>query len=377
MNIRKKCLEFGFIVFISISLILIMACTSTPLTYDHRLFDSNKADHHQYIKNAISPFSNHYAPFSYRILIPSLVWLSHVDILVAFYFQTFFFLVATNVVLYYLLQKFEFESTYALTGILIFSSLYYVTKFYVYDFWLCDPAAFFFITLSVYLIVSKSNGFLLAIILCVGVLAKESVIFVLPLYYTFNAKKIIDKGQIIKFFLLAIPVAIVFIIPRILISSVHTDYYFKELPMYLNMHYTRIHTIFWMEYVIKPFSFILLIFPFFAIKNNKKLFVAFLPYIIFVFSQLLIAGDGGRVLVYGFLFLIPMSLYGIKNIFDNFSIPPIISLSLGVVIFWYSVIYVFDIAVYAITLIIYFLLIYNFMKYKKKRTVVLNHIQHP
>lgn len=107
------------------------------------------------------------------------------------------------------------------------ASLGWASKFTLHKFWLPDSLSFLFITLAIYSILVKNDNLFL-VLLMLGVLVKESVIFVAPLYYTFNTKKLIDLQLIKKCILFTLPAIGTLTAVRFAIPAMNSD------PSYLS-----------------------------------------------------------------------------------------------------------------------------------------------
>lgn len=114
-------------------------------------------------------------------------------------------------------------------------SISYATKYVIYDYWLPDAFAILLMTLGIYFILIKNDLAFLSV-MSLGALTKESVLFVLPLYYTLNAEKLFYTKAIkksAKIFLLPI---FIFIGIRILIPAFNSNPdYVQTLPLQLRL----------------------------------------------------------------------------------------------------------------------------------------------
>jgi len=321
--------ELVFILIIALGISLLLFIRKESLTYSHQDF-SNVWDHHNYIMMAKeNPVDFHIAPFCWRIFVPVMAKYLPFNLQLNFILISFFGVWMTGVIIYYMVRAYTSSFEYALISMLMFYSMGWAGKFVLYDFWLPDSLSFLFISLGFYSIITKKD-FLFLVTLSIGVLVKESLIFLAPLYYTLNTNKIFDVKLLLKSFLIALPGILILGTLRILIPQMNGDVvYLGTFPKdaYIsNFSYNyweslsslgleRIHD-FSLEslyaYSIGTFSVLLTFTPFFEIKRNKVLLFRTLPYMFLVYSQLLFAGDTERLLVIGFPVLILLSLNGVK-----------------------------------------------------------------
>jgi hypothetical protein len=170
-----------------------------------------------------------------------------------------------------------------------------------------------------------------AVLLAVGVLFKESVLFVAPLYYTLNAKKLLDVRLLLRAAGLALPAAGVYFGLRFLIPMQNDDYfYLSTLPDALHQVQLGRSTYdlgwLWNEigmerfrtlsaesltrYTVGSFGVVPALLPLFAIRRNAMLFVRFLPFLLLVYVQILFATNDTRLIAAGFPAVIIMALNG-------------------------------------------------------------------
>jgi hypothetical protein len=177
---------------------------------------------------------------------------------------------------------------------------------------------FLFIVATIWSIFAKKD-LLFMILLMIGVTAKENVIFVAPLYYTFNSQKLLDIKVLFRSLYLVAPALVILFLLRIFIVPTNSDYY---NVMYLLEHigWPRIQQLSadsLLSYSTGTFGVSLIFLPLFAVKRNLSLLWRFLPFIILTYISLLFAVNTERLLVSAFPAFLIMALYGIKNIADK------------------------------------------------------------
>jgi hypothetical protein len=308
-------------------------------------------DHHRYIEMATgNPFGFHLAPFCWRILDPLIVKLQPFGFEVGFLWVTLISLWLGGIVVYYLTKAAGFLRVYGVFNLVLFFSLGWVIKQNVFDFWLPDSLGYLFVLTAIYAIYRKLD-LLFVVLLAVGVLAKESVFFVAPLYYTINATKVLDLKLLRRTLLFAIPALLALLLVRLGIPQLNGDptymaeisqkfrlvteyeavpYSLTDLFRTIGMDRLQALTPYnvGLRYLIFPLGVTLLALPFFAIKQNAKLLIRFAPYLVLVYAQLLFAINTERLVALAFPPLLLMSATGIRNLMSRLNLNPIYALAL-------------------------------------------------
>ncbi|HVP13219.1 MAG TPA: hypothetical protein VMV94_18740, partial [Phycisphaerae bacterium] len=96
---------------------------------------------------------------------------------------TFASLWATGLGMYWLARALGKSRVLAMFAMLTFFSVGWATKYAVFDFWLPDPAALAITTLAMCCLLTRRPA-AFAVLLVLGALVKESVLFVAPLWLT-------------------------------------------------------------------------------------------------------------------------------------------------------------------------------------------------
>ncbi|MEP6774138.1 MAG: hypothetical protein ABJA50_00970 [Chloroflexota bacterium] len=316
----------------------------------------NGFDHHRYIAMATGNlFDFHLAPFCWRILDPLLVKLQPFGFEAGFLLVTLISLWLCGIVVYYLTKAAGFSRIYALFALLLFSSVGWAVKQNVFDFWLPDSLGYLFVLAAIYAIYKK-HDLLFVMLLGVGVLAKESVVFVAPLYYTINATTLLDLKLMRRTVLLSIPAVLALFLVRLAIPQLNGDptyvaqigqqmalvreyelvpYSITDLFNTIGMD--RLHALtpynVGLRYLIFPLGVTLLALPFFAVKQNAQLFLHFAPFVALVYIQLLFAINTERLVVLAFPPLLLMSAAGVRNLMSRLDLRPAYALPLPIALF--------------------------------------------
>lgn len=313
MNEQRK--EILLVSLVTLLIMIGLFLRTDRMTYSHSDFVYDW-DHHAYIDMATNHVS-HVAPFEYRILNPLLARLLPFDILINFTILSFVALCLTGIMTYFLLKTVGFSNQLALTGLLFFLSLGWATRFNIYDFWLTDPLGFLFIVAALWSIFAKKD-LLFLLFLAIGVTAKENVIFVAPLYYTFNSKQIFDGKTLFRTFYMIAPALFVLVAIRIFSPTTNDEYNLVNLLQTIGWERIQILlTDIQLSYSVGTFGIALLFLPLFSIRQNLSLFFRFLPFVALTYVSLLFAVNTERLIVSAFPAFIIMALHGIKIIAEK------------------------------------------------------------
>jgi hypothetical protein len=299
-------------------------------------------DHHKYIWMATDdPLDFHVAPFCWRVLVPALAKALPFDLEWSFFLIAFAGVWMTGVVVYCLALRWLSSPSYGLVALLMWVSLGWAGKLVLRNFWLPDSLAFFFVALAVYAILARRDALFVASV-ALGVLAKESVFFVVPLYYTLRTERWIDLGLLKRCALLALPSALMLVLLRVFIPALNEDpAYLSTLPetvrlvqegassygyreLFLSVGVERLRNISaWDLYAYSAGTFgVILLLPLFALRRTGVLLLRFLPFLLLVYAQLFFAVNTERLLVLAFPAVLLMALAGIEGISERLSIGP-------------------------------------------------------
>ncbi len=271
---------------------------------------SDPIDHHKYIYMAQQPFNFYIAPFCWRVGFPLLAGILPFDLQTNFLTLTYLSIVFSGLVLFQLIHKLGFPYFFCLTSVLLFYAAGWIVRMPLINFWVPNAAVILVILCCLYLIAAKKD-IAFMILLAIGVCVKESALFVAPLYYTFNCRKIIDWRAAARTILLAMPAVGVLVLLRFVLlpaQNANPDYV-NSLPFILTQvqNGTAEYNLAYLvrtiaapqlqnlspselaEYSIYPFGALLMVLPFFAIRRCLGWLAKFWPFIILVFCQTLLA----------------------------------------------------------------------------------------
>lgn len=315
---------------------LCLAALAILLAVAHpfRLADTlaeSQGDHTYYIRLATGgPEPCDQAPYCWRVLQPMLVRALPFDVETGFRLVTSLCLWLTGIALYYLIKSFGFSGSMALVGVLLFYSFGWGAGFLLFYFWMSDGMVFLLLTLAI-LCARKDKAALFMCIVAVGAGVKESMLLALPLYYTLNARSLLDWKLAAKSLLLALPAVAVLLLIRLSVPITNNYDLVAWLSYFLSARADgRVNLALVLLPGVRPTlpgAFVLaniatfgvaLLLPFLAPKRNLGLLIRFLLFLLMVNGQLLIAEATERLIIYAFPAVILMSLNGLESIAIRF-----------------------------------------------------------
>jgi hypothetical protein len=297
-------------------------------------------DDHVYLYMTAHPLGSlHIAPWCWRILVPLLARWLPVSPQAGYTAIALTTVTLNAVILYLILRKWGFAEGFALLGLLLYFSFGYVTKFNLKDFWLTDSTAFFFASAAI-LALQWRRKYVFAVCLLLGVLAKESVIFVAPLYYTFEARQRWDPGVLARAFLLAAPAMAALIALRVALPAWNAvpDYVASlpanvrsdvgNLPTYNMLAVARqtieIRAHHWLRmtvaYVVCCFGLLGMVLPALAGRRLRPVLARFWPLLLLTLTQLLFALNTQRLTAFAFIPVIIACLCGAEAAMTRFGV---------------------------------------------------------
>ncbi|NIM18830.1 MAG: hypothetical protein GTO64_01060 [Candidatus Latescibacteria bacterium] len=270
-------------------------------------------DHLEYIDMARSPAEAHSPPYCYRLLVPAIARLLPFDLAVSFYMLTLLFITGAGILLYYLLGEMGENGFYSLIGVCLFYSLNWGVKFAVFDFWLTDPALYFFSVLYLLLLI-KGKGTGASLSLCFAVLSKEAALFLIPLAYTLKARRFFDTRALLRMFAIgAAPVAL-FLVLRF---AVHSTTAYNPISLWSDIGIRRL-TSDLVGYVrggtVGTWGILVLALPFFSGREGWGIALRSLPFLALVYMQPFFAVNVDRLLVFAFPVVVPLAVKGLRRI---------------------------------------------------------------
>lgn len=257
------------------------------------LCDCNHLFYWQMAQGARAP-----APFGTRPLEPMLIRLLPVPTDAGAIAVTVWSLVLLAGIVYAIVRASGFGAREGILGVVITLGLSDIAPLHLREVYMADPVALAFVALGIYAAMKhRYNLFLLA--LCFGVLAKETVIMILPVWMAYNRgwKPLV---------LAAIPALIIILLLRF-ISPPGTP--MLALPGIV-WKTRQMYSPPWTDYF--PFG-ILPVLALLSVKG-RQILRRWGLFLAVVYAQLFIGSDTSRLLVYGFLPVLIAGLWGVRSL---------------------------------------------------------------
>lgn len=297
------------------------------------------ADHHIYLFMATHPIGGfNVAPWCWRVLGP-LIAGQFGNPSTGFQVVTFTSLWLTGAAVFALVKRSGHPLHLAATGMLLFFSFAFAVKFNMWDFWLGDPLAFLFLALGVLCIVAEWDG-LFAVCVAVGVIAKESVVFVVPLFYGLRATQLWDRRTAKRALLVGVPSIAVLVFVRLAIPAWNSHpAYIASLPPPIRWNAHNLPTYSpwfilrqtlarraaqpasWFVRTVSAFGLPALVLAACGGRRNLRLLSRAAPFLLLVLSQELFALNTERLLVLAFPVVILLALEGARRLEERGSRP--------------------------------------------------------
>jgi hypothetical protein len=178
-----------------------------------------------------------------------------------------------------------------------------------------------------------------------GVTVKESMLFVLPLAYTFRATQLIDLPAARRAALLGLPAIAMLVALRLAIPAWNDDpAYIETLPeklwlvrngtseagliesfrIELPSRLARFGPDALSSYTVGTFGPAMTLLPLCALRRNRRWFILFLPYLALIAAQMLFGNDTERYLILAFPAVLLMALNGLAVLSERFEVPEIL-----------------------------------------------------
>ena len=174
------------LIFVISTAILLFIALCSDLMFESNVLYYGKWMHFDYIKT-VENFSNINltAPYCWRLLVPFLVYMLPFSIEIGYFVITYFCIIVSSVLIYFIVKHLFVGLYYPWIGVLTYFSLIYVVRINAIEFISVDALAFTFILLSIFSIYKKKN-LLFIVSTALGILTKETLFVVFPLYFTIN-----------------------------------------------------------------------------------------------------------------------------------------------------------------------------------------------
>lgn len=227
--------ETALVVAAALALTLVVLLRADLCTYAHPCF-ALPWDHHKYLHMASAPLGSfHIAPYCWRLGVPLVASLLPLSLQANFLALAVACVALTGICLYYLARRIGYARRLALVAMFMFFSLRWGPGFVLADFWLPDSAGFLLTCAALWCLLAGRDG-LFAVVLALGVMVKESVLFTLPLYYTLRCEHTVDLPLARRTLVVAAPALLVLVMVRLLVPALNANLaYVSGLPESLSL----------------------------------------------------------------------------------------------------------------------------------------------
>lgn len=261
------------------------------------------------------------APYCWRVLVPWIAKLQPWSIQAGFFSVTLASLVATGPVIYFMVRSGGATRSAATAIVVLFFSLGWAARYSLSDFWVPDATAMLLTCTAMWMVISK-RWYLAAVTIAIGVCAKESVVFVAPLAFTWHARGLTDWSAWRRAVLSGAPAILIVIGLRLLIQPENGNgTYLASMPpeisrfpeLFGDYNYaTRFQEIVvddrwahrdWNDldrYLVDPFGLPLLLLAVAGAIVAPRRLLRLSPFFVLVYAQLFFASDSQRLLVLAF-----------------------------------------------------------------------------
>ncbi|MEO8540315.1 MAG: hypothetical protein ABI577_11285 [bacterium] len=319
---RRRWAEVAGIVLLSAVAVALIAWRIDFKTIGTAAFADPGWDRHPYREMARRDLLDFkLAPYCWRVLVPWLAKGLPGTHQTGFLSIAVFALVGTGPVVYALVRATGGSRAAAVGLVLAFYSLGWAARFSLSDFWVPDAMSMFLTCLAMWLVVSK-RWWAAGIVLVVGVLAKESVIFVAPLAFTWHMRDWRDWQSARRAILVVAPAILMLVGLRLAIQpengnaeyiatmpptisrfpELFGEYSYRERYSDITVNDRWAHRE-WSDldrYLFDPFGLPLLVVAGAGVIADPRRALKLSPFFVLVYSQLLFATDTQRLLVLAF-----------------------------------------------------------------------------
>jgi hypothetical protein len=216
---------------------------------------------------------------------------------------------------------------------LLYFSLGYAMKWLAFDFWLTDQLAILAVAVAV-LLALEGRTIAFAVCLAIGVMAKESVIFVAPLLYTLQTRQRWDKAIAVRTVGATIPAVAVLVALHLGIGERNAAPYPPEIEAVIRAsrirHYTYgsvLHDTVLRRYhslgrtivgAVGAFGLLVPVLTLVGLRSPRARSFALrvLPFLVLDYVQLVFAYNTERLLVLAAPAVIPLAVWGLAQLVE-------------------------------------------------------------
>jgi hypothetical protein len=246
------------------------------------------------------------APFCYRILTPFIAYCLPFDTFTSFFYLNLVFFSLTAVILYFFFKKLHFNRTYSFLGEFIFVVGSITNIYLIHNYIMVDHLNQFLFLIGCYILLNKSKSkdkdISLILLLMLGVLNKETILLLIPIYFIMVEDKL--KNKIYRTLLVSAPAILIYFCLRLIPCTGTYE------GSWLLFHLENLPSTFYNIFLAFGPFWILAFFNF----ENKNRFLRRSYWIIPVFiAQIIFASNIYRLIFLAFPIIIPLGLIELKH----------------------------------------------------------------
>ncbi len=301
-------------------------------------------DHHKYLHMAQAPLGTfHVAPFCWRVGVPLLAKLLPLCAHVAFAALSFVTVWLTGALFFAIGRRRGSSNELGLVVMLLYFTLSYGAKTGLRWSYSPDAAVLLVVVLGLYLLLTRRD-LLFAAVLALGVLFKESALFIAPLHYSLRARRLLDLRALAAAAAAAAPALLMLVAVRLLIPALnHDPTYVSGLPPELSLvhrgqtsygYLAVLHDIglprlrsigldSLIAFTLRPFGASLLLLAGVGLVRWPALALRLGPLVALSYLQLLFATDTERLLVLAAPALIFLATTGVQSVSRSLYLSPV------------------------------------------------------
>ena len=321
---------------LALGYLLLLGTVVDPLLPGHGNWDK-PWDHQKYLAMAEQPLDLRIAPFSWRLLGPLIAGILPFSISTSFRITASLAVWLTAVAMFVLLRRLGHRDVLATVGMLLCLSLWWVAGYPLYNFWLPDALVYLSV-LVLAIAAGDRRPVLFAIVLVVGVLAKEQVLIAAPLWYGLRTGRLFDGRRLAEMVAVAFPALVLLVAVRIILPAGNTDpAYLAQLGLALNVYdqlppdpqvlFQKFGTlrlpayrVLTQEWTSNAFG-VLPLLGLAALPRSLVTLARWAPFIVLVYAQPMLAANTTRLIALAFPVIVILAVDGLAAIQNRLALP--------------------------------------------------------
>lgn len=188
-SLLLKVIVYGYIAFIIVGFLPLYGRFTTENWFDWKIFTTFYGDIEAYEKMAYGLYNEVSAPYKFRVLIPFLwsIFLPFISLKSSVLIWNLLFLTSSSLLTDRYLDSFNFSKYYKLIGVLFINISFPIIQI---AFTPNLDIAFLFFALLFMLGIVEKNPYLIGLASILGIITKETFLFLFPIYFIYNYQEI-------------------------------------------------------------------------------------------------------------------------------------------------------------------------------------------